>query len=112
MKSYEKILRYLLDVDNSKRSQCVTYEELSKLFFKGNIVKVEELINYLVQNGYIKVSKSFGNSRDYSVLITDLGRAYFISKKEESKAKLKTYVWDIVKIIIGAIIGYLLNELT
>ena len=112
MKNYEKVLKYLIDEDNSGRHTLVTYKELMDKFFNGSYTEFNSCLNYLVSNGFVKDCKTKGGPEECSVMLTPIGRSYFLTKRETKEEILKKRLWDLFLVLVGAIVGFILGKLS
>jgi len=110
LKLYEKILKYLINEDNSDRHTLVTYKELIDRFFKGSYSDFNACLNYLVSNNLIKDLKTQGGPEECSVMLTPSGRSYFAAQRETKKEIIKKRLWDLFLVLIGVIVGFILAK--
>lgn len=110
MKPYEKVLKYLIDEDNSGRNTLVTYKELMDKFFNGSYAKFNVCLNYLVSNGFVRDCKTKGGPEECSVMLTPMGSSYFLFKGEIKGENIRKRLWDLFLVLVGAIIGFVLGK--
>lgn len=109
MKPYEKVLKYLIDADNSGRSHLPTYGELSKTFFNGSIPACVEVMSFLRRNQLVEVFEVMDGVEAYSVMLTDAGRAYFLNTAISKQEFIKRRLWDLFLAVVSGSIGYIIG---
>jgi len=110
MKQYEKILKYLIDVDNSQRPELVSYREIADKF-KISINTVDQIVTYLKNKLLIEITATYGGLEGFNVWITDPGKTYFLDLREEKSLTRRIFIRDIAVSIISVAVGFVLGKI-